>query len=98
MGHRDRAGRRFYLDPLATAKQYLSERALYLDGIESWDGAYKQVSEATKECGIGEHSSLGYKMLPKFAHPTAMRIWASPDEVRGPSNGTASSARAVSFH
>lgn len=69
-----------WLDPLATAKQDLSDRARLLDGIESLDGHYKQVSEAAKECGIGEHFSLSYKILSKFAHPTAMRILAPPDD------------------
>jgi Family of unknown function (DUF5677) len=71
-----------WLDPLATAKQALYERAQRLDGIESLEGSYKQVREAAKECGIEEHFSLSYKMLSKFAHPTAMRILASPDEAR----------------
>jgi hypothetical protein len=71
-----------WLDPIATAKQDLSQRALLLDGIESLDGPYKQVSEAAKECGLGEHFSLSFKMLSKFAHPTAMRILAAPDEKR----------------
>ena len=31
---------------------------------------------------MGEHFSLSYKMLSKFAHPTAMRILAPPDEKR----------------
>jgi hypothetical protein len=69
-----------WFDPFATAKQDLSERARLLDGIQSLDGPYKRVSEAAKECGIGEHFSLSYKMLSKFAHPTAMRILAPPDE------------------
>jgi hypothetical protein len=71
-----------WLDPLATAKQALSDRARLLNGIESLEGSYKQVSEAAKECGIGEHFSLSNKMLSKFAHPTAMRILAPPDEAR----------------
>jgi hypothetical protein len=69
-----------WLDPIAAAKQDLSERARRLDGIESLDGPYRQVSEAAEECGIGEHFSLSNKMLSKFAHPTAMRILAVPDE------------------
>jgi hypothetical protein len=64
----------------AAAKQDLTERALRNDGIESLGGPFKQVSEAAKECGIGEHFSLSYKMLSKFAHPTAMRILAPPNE------------------
>ena len=71
-----------WLDPLATAKQDLSERARLLGGIASLDGPYKQVSDAAKECGISEHFTLSYKMLSKFAHPTAMRILAPPDEKR----------------
>ena len=71
-----------WLDPVATAKQDLCERARLLDGITSLDGPYKRVSDAAKECGIGEHFSLSYKMLSKFAHPTAMRILAPPDEKR----------------
>ena len=71
-----------WLDPIATAKQDLAQRALDLDGIVSLDGPYKAVSDAARECGIGEHFSLSYKMFSKFAHPTAMRILASPDEKR----------------
>jgi len=69
-------------DPLAAAKLNLSERALRNEGIQSLDGAYKQVSDAAKECGIGDHFAVSYKVLSKFAHPTAMRILASPDEQR----------------
>jgi hypothetical protein len=69
-----------WVDRLATAKQDLSDRARLLDGIESLDGHYKQASEAAKECAIGEHFSLSYKILSKFAHPTAMRILALPDD------------------
>ena len=68
-----------WLDPIATAKQDLSKRALLLDGIQSLEGAYKRVSEAAKDCGIGEHFALSYKLLSKFAHPTAMQILAAPD-------------------
>lgn len=71
-----------WLDPLAAAKLDLSERARLLDGIQSLDGPYKRVSEAAKECGFGDHFALSYKMLSKFAHPTAMRMLASPDEKR----------------
>lgn len=39
-------------------------------GIESLDGAFRPVSEAAKEIGMGEH----------FAHPTAMRVLAPPDD------------------
>ena len=69
-----------WLDPIATAKQDLSKRALLLDGIQSLEGNYKRVSEAAKECGIGEHFALSYKLLSKFAHPTAMQILVVPDK------------------
>lgn len=70
-----------WLEPIANAKQDLSQRAVS-DGIESLDGPYKHVKEAAQECGIGDHFSLSYRMLSKFAHPTAMQILASPDEAR----------------
>lgn len=69
-----------WLDPFAAANQGLSERARRLAGIQSLDGPYKPVRKAAMECGIGEHFGLSYKMLSKFAHPTAMRILAPPDE------------------
>lgn len=63
-----------WVDPLSTAKQNLAERALANEGIESLDGKFKEVRDAAIECGLGEHFSLSYKVLAKFAHPTAMRI------------------------
>ncbi len=71
-----------WADPLADAKLDLIDRALRKDGIQSLDGPYKQVSDAAKECGIGDHFAVSYKVLSKFAHPTAMRILAPPDEQR----------------
>jgi hypothetical protein len=70
-----------WLDLFTGAKQDLSQRAAS-DGIESLDGPYKQVNEAAKESGIGDHFSLSYRMLSKFAHPTAMQILAPPDEAK----------------
>ena len=67
-----------FLELFMGAKQDLSNRATS-DGIESLDGPHKQVSEAAKECGIGDHFGVSYKVLSKFAHPTAMRILAPPD-------------------
>jgi hypothetical protein len=67
---------------LASAKQDLSVRALHSEGIDSLDEAYKQVSDAAKECGLGDHFKLGFKFLSKFSHPTAMRLLAPPDERR----------------
>jgi hypothetical protein len=51
-------------------------------GIESLDGAYKSVSEAAKEIGMGEHFALSNKLLSKFAHPTAMQILSPPDDAK----------------
>ncbi len=69
-----------WLEPLAEAKRNLSERALRLEGIDSIDGPYQQVRQAAKECGLGEHFNLSFKLLSKFAHPTAMQILAPPNE------------------
>ena len=69
-----------WVDPLSTAKQDLAERALANEGIESLDGKFKEVRDAAIECGLGEHFSLSYKVLSKFAHPTAMRILAPPND------------------
>jgi Family of unknown function (DUF5677) len=63
------------------AKGELSSRAA-VQGIESLEGAYKSVSEAAKEVGMGEHFALSYRMLSKFAHPTAMQILAPPDDAK----------------
>jgi hypothetical protein len=71
-----------WLDPIATAKQALSERARLRDGIESLEGPYKKVREAAEQCGFGEQYIISNKMLSKFVHPTAMRIRASLDEGR----------------
>lgn len=63
------------------AKGELSNRAA-AQGIESLEGAYKPVSEAAKEVGMGEHFALSNRVLSKFAHPTAMQIIAAPDEAK----------------
>jgi hypothetical protein len=70
-----------FLALFSSAKQELSSRAA-ADGIASLDGDFKKVNEAAEEVGLGEHFRLSYKMLSKFAHPTAMRILAPPDEPR----------------
>ena len=49
------------------------------EGITSLDGSYMLVSNAAKECGFGDMIAVDYKLLSKFAHPTAMQILASPD-------------------
>jgi hypothetical protein len=63
------------------AKTGLLTRAA-AQGIESLDGAYKPVSEAAKEIGMGEHFALSNKLLSKFAHPTAMQILSPPDDAK----------------
>jgi hypothetical protein len=70
-----------WLDAFTNAGQDLSQRAV-LVGIETLDGSYKRVTEASKECGIENHYALSFKMLSKFAHPTAMEILAPRDEER----------------
>jgi hypothetical protein len=70
-----------WLDIFTGARQDLSQRAA-AEGVSSLDGDYKRVSDAAKECGIGENFSLSYRMLSKFARPTAMRILAPPDEMK----------------
>jgi hypothetical protein len=68
-----------WIDRLSNAKESLGQRAA-VEGIQSLDGPYKQVSKAAAECGMGEHFRVSYKMLSKFAHPTAMQLLAAPNE------------------
>ncbi|HEY8189444.1 MAG TPA: DUF5677 domain-containing protein, partial [Micavibrio sp.] len=66
-----------WLDRIEGAKQDISQRAAS-EGIESLEGTYQRVSNVAEECGMGQHFSLSYKKLSKFAHPTAMLIIATP--------------------
>jgi hypothetical protein len=70
-----------WLDAFTSAGHDLSQRAA-LVRIETLDGSYKRVADASKECGIADHYALSFKMLSKFAHPTAMQILAPRDEER----------------
>jgi hypothetical protein len=70
-----------WLQLFTSAKQDLSQRA-ESEGIETLDGSYKQVHEAAKECGMGDHFRLMFRMLSKFAHPTAMQVLSLPDEAK----------------
>jgi Family of unknown function (DUF5677) len=70
-----------WLDRIAGAKQGLSKEAIS-EGIASLDGPLKAVRDAAVEAGIDEHFRVSYRMLSKFAHPTAMRILAVPDETK----------------
>jgi hypothetical protein len=70
-----------WLRPLTSEKQDLSQRA-EAEGIETLEGSYKRVADAAKDCGFVEHYSLSFKMLSKFAHPTAMQILGGSDEAK----------------
>ncbi len=70
-----------WIDPLEAAKQGLKSRA-GAEGIASLEGSYTWVSNAAKECGFGDMISVDYKLLSKFAHPTAMRILGAPDDAK----------------
>jgi len=68
-----------WLDPIANAKLDLSSWAAAV-GVHSLDGSYKEVRDAAQDCGLGEHFRVSFKMLSKFAHPTAMQILGPADE------------------
>lgn len=70
-----------WLDHIKEGEKDISRQAV-TDGIASLDGPFKAVREAAEEVGISEHFRVGYRMLSKFAHPTAMRILAPPDEAK----------------
>jgi hypothetical protein len=69
-----------WLSLLAGGKQDLFQRAA-AEGIDTLEGAYKRVDNAANDCGIKDYA-LSYKMLSKFAHPTAMQILGAPDEAK----------------
>jgi hypothetical protein len=62
-----------WIERMTNAKENLSQRAAR-EGIASLGGSYKQVSKAAGECGMGDHFRVSYKLLSKFAHPTAMQL------------------------
>jgi hypothetical protein len=68
-----------WIDPLEKAKLDISERAA-AEGIESLEGTYTKIENAAQECDIAPHFRLGYKILSKFAHPTAMLIMGQPNQ------------------
>src|SRR5713101_5235853 len=70
-----------WLNLLTGAKQRLSQQAVS-DGIASLDGPFTEVRDAAVDVGIGEHFRLSYRMLSKFAHPTAMQILGLHDEAK----------------
>jgi hypothetical protein len=84
-----------WLDAFTNAGQDLSQRAA-LVGIETLDGSYKRVTDASTECAIENHYALSFKMLSKFAHPTAMQILALAMTKGISSKEICSSAKVVS--
>jgi hypothetical protein len=70
-----------WIGSIEQSKIDLSQRA-EAEGIASLDGPYKSVSDAAVECGIGDQFAVSYKLLSKFAHPTAMRVLAGPDDAK----------------
>jgi hypothetical protein len=68
-----------WIERLSDGKQDLVQRAA-AEGIDPLDRIFKQVASAAKECGIENHFKLGFKMLSRFAHPTAMQILGAADE------------------
>jgi hypothetical protein len=61
-----------FISRFADAKQDLARRAA-AEGIEELDASYARVSTIAKEVGMGDHFSVGFKLLSKWAHPTAMQ-------------------------
>lgn len=70
-----------WFEPAITGRQSLSQRAAS-EGIETLDGTYKSVHHAAKECDMESHFRLSFKLLSKFAHPTAMQLLAPPNEAK----------------
>jgi hypothetical protein len=70
-----------FIVSLTGAKQDLAGRAAS-EGIETLDGSYKKVHDAAKECGQEGNYRVAFKLLSKFAHPTAMQMIASADAER----------------
>jgi ClpP class serine protease len=66
-------------DVYRAAKVELATNAKLLGGIDSIEGKYKPVAEAADELGLGEYYSVIYKLLSKFAHPTAMLMLGNID-------------------
>jgi hypothetical protein len=64
----------------ASEQQHLSGRAL-AEGIQSVNGRYTEVRDAARAIEIEDHFSLLFKLLSKFAHPTAMQIMFPVDDV-----------------
>ncbi len=62
-----------FISRFVSAKQDLAQRAA-AEGIEEVDASYMRVASAAKEIGMGDHFTVGFKLLSKWAHPTAMQM------------------------
>jgi hypothetical protein len=69
-----------WLDNIAKGRNVISQQALS-DGI-ALDGRLKEVRDAAEEVGIGEHFKVGFRMLSKATHPTAMQILGSQNDLQ----------------
>ena len=61
------------------ADAMLRERAIEA-GIDDLDGTFKAVKDAAQECGLERDYRLQFKVLSKFAHPTAFQLVAPADD------------------
>jgi hypothetical protein len=68
-----------FISRFTNAKQDLAQRAA-AEGIEELDAPYTQVTTVAKEIGMGDHFRVGFKLLSKWAHPTAMQMLGFEDE------------------
>ena len=68
-----------FISRFVSAKQDLAQRAA-AEGVEELDASYRQVSTVANEIGMGEHFRVGFKLLSKWAHPTAMQMLGVVDE------------------
>ncbi len=68
-----------FVSRFVNAKQELAQRAA-AEGIEELDASYMRVASVAKEIGMGDHFSVGYKLLSKWAHPTVMQMLSVEDE------------------
>lgn len=69
------------VDHIVTAQSELAERAT-LENVNDLDSPYKRVQDAAKEVSSKESFESfksHYKLLSKFAHPTAMQILSPPN-------------------
>ena len=70
-----------WIAPLEEERNALLQRAAAFE-IDSLDGTYKATGQAARECGIEQHYAPKFKLLSKFAHPTAVQIIAPPDKAK----------------